>query len=154
MLFRSVFGGRKISLKNEDGKFEFRSEIAVSERTLTDRALPKSETPSAPAPKEDSKKTPGGKDAKKDEPYVSIIKQLETRFGKERVRQMFAPYSVSFSVEMPGATLLTTNGGNYRDAAAVWERPLNDLIATWPKITMEADFAKAPAPAAPEAPKP
>ena len=153
-----IFGGRKISLTREEGKFEFRSQIAVSERTLTDRAGGKAgETPPpAPAPKTEPKKAPDGKDAKKDEPYVSIIKQLEMRFGKERVRQMFSPYAVSFSVEMPGATLLKTNGGNYRDAAAIWETPLNKLIETWPTITMEADFAKAPAPpsAAPEAPRP
>ena len=161
-----MFGGRKASLKREGGKMIFSSEIAVSEKTLTDRAGgPRTpETPPKETPKDEKKTTPAeskekdATDKKKDEPYVSVIKQLEMRFGKERVRQMFGAYAISFSVEMNGATLLKTNGVNYRDTTAIWETPLDKLIATWPTIEMQAEFAMptespAPAPAA-EAPAP
>ncbi len=157
------FGGRTVSVTREGGRLSFRSQIAMSEKTLTDRAGgPKTPEPPKPAPeppkpapeaapsKETPKKDAEGKGAKKDEPYVSVIKQLEARFGKERVRQMFGAYAISFSVEVPGATLIKTNGVNYRDAAAIWETPLDKLIETWPTITMEADFALPTPVAAPE----
>jgi hypothetical protein len=144
-----LFCGRTASMTREGGKLSFRSQIAMSEKTLTDRAggtkapeAPKPEPPkdapgpSPKAPREEPGKSPAGKEGKKDEPRVSVIKQLEMRFGKERVRQMFGAYSVSFSVEVAGATLLRTNGVNHRDAAAVWETPLDKHIDTWPTIAM------------------
>ncbi len=76
------------------------------------------------------------------------------RFGRDRVLQMFSAYSISFSVEMNGATLLRTNGVNHRDAAAIWETPLDRLIQKWPIITMEADFAPPAAAPATEGRKP
>ena len=158
-----LFGGRKVSLTRENGKMLFRSQIVVTEKTLTDRAESPAKTvePAKPAPAPAPKASPPAKDAKKDakksdEPYVSIIKQLEMRFGRERVRQMFGAYAITFSVEMPGATLLRTNGANHLDAAAIWETPLDKLIEKWPTIAMDADFVPAATPAAPapETPKP
>jgi hypothetical protein len=129
-----LFGGRKVSFKSEGEKWLFRQEIVVSEKTLTDRA--------GAVGKEAPKTGPEGKKEKPAE--ESAIKQLETRFGKERVRQMFATYSIIFSVELPGTTLIRTNGVNHRDTAAVWETRLDQLIETKPRIVMEADFAGAP----------
>ena len=125
-----LLGGRKVSLKREGDTWAFRSEIVVSEKTL-DRA--------GGAKPEEPKPGPDGKGPKREEP--SAIRQLEARFGKERVRQMFSAYSISFSVEMAGAGLLRTNGMGHRDAVAVWEIPLSQLIERKPTILMEADFA-------------
>ena len=174
-----VFKDRHATLTKEGGKFVYRQTVAVSERTLTDRTgggggpmmpPPKVIDLNKPPQKRDDAKgeppktTPGDakKDAKKDakpEEYVSVIKQMEMRFGRERVLQMFAAYSISFSVQMKDATLLKTNGFNHRDAVAIWDTPLEQLVEKWPTISMEASFAPngpapVPAPTAPEAKKP
>lgn len=126
------FGGRKVSLKRDGAKWRCVQEINVSEKTLTDRAGPK--------PTEEEK-TPDGKQPKRPGETGSVIRRLEARFGKTRVRQMFAAYSLSFSVELAGAGLIRTNGVNYRDRTAVWEISLDRLIDTKPTLHMEADFA-------------
>jgi hypothetical protein len=162
-----LFGGRKASLKQEGGRYLYRSEIAVNENTLDRTTGPKTPSPAegpksptppkapSPAPAPAPEKKPG--DAKKNEPHVSIVKQLEIQFGRERVMQMLSAFSVSFSVEMNSATLLRTNGYNHRDVVGTWETPLSRLVDKWPTITMEADFGLAAPPAdtpAPEAKKP
>jgi hypothetical protein len=122
------FGGRKASLKKDGARWEFLQEINVSEETLINR------TTSAKKPKDEK---PGTKPA----PSDSAIKQLEARLGKEKVRQMFSNYSLNFSVQLKGATLLHTNGRNHQDAVALWGIPLDQLIETKPVLHMQADFA-------------
>ncbi len=164
-----VFKDRGATLAKEEGRLVYRQTVAVNERTLTDRAgggpgpmmpPPKIYDLKTSPPKEGDKRPdtakPAPKDAKADpskkEDYVSIIKQMEMRFGRERVMEMFDAYSISFSVEMKGATLLKTNGYNHRDAVAIWDTPLARLIEKWPTIPMEAAFV--PNAPAPEAKKP
>jgi hypothetical protein len=122
------FGGRKAFLKKDGARWEFQQEINVSEETLTDRTSP------AKKPKDEK---PGTKPA----PSGGAIKQLEARLGKEKVRQMFSNYSLSFSVQLKGGGLLHTNGRNHQDAVALWEIPLDQLIEKKPLLRMQADFA-------------
>jgi len=126
------FGGRKASLRKDGARWEFQQEINVSEETLVHRTSAK-------------KETPGTKPA----PSDSAIRQLEARFGKEKVRQMFSNYSLRFSVQLNGGGLLHANGRNYRDTVALWEIPLDQLIEKKPVLRMQADFALMESPAAP-----
>jgi hypothetical protein len=142
------FGGRKVSLKRNGGRWELRQEINVSEETLTnpDRIGTKK-------PREE-KPGPGEKSGTKPEQTENAIRQIEARLGKERVRQMFSNYSLSFSVRLNGAGLLRTNGRNHQDTTAVWEIPLSQLIEKKPVVRMQADFALAELPPAPKEKRP
>jgi len=126
-----LFGKRKASLKRDGSKWEFRQEIDVSEKTLTDRA----------APRKKEETTREGKSEGKSDQSESILKQLEKRFGKARVRQMLASYSISFSLKLNGAGLIHSNGRSHRDTTAIWEIALDQLIEKKPMLRMEADFA-------------
>ncbi|HUW56364.1 MAG TPA: hypothetical protein VMZ92_06985 [Planctomycetota bacterium] len=129
-----LFGNRQASLKRDGPRWEFRQEIIVSEETLTNRAGP------AGAPEPDAA-APENKPEKKPDENESILKQLEKRFGKARVRQMLSGYQISFSLRLNGAGLIRTNGRSHRDTTAVWEIPLDQLIEKKPTLRMEAAFA-------------
>jgi len=131
------FGKRKAGLRRVGAKWGFTQEISMSEETLTGRSGLK------PVEK---KPGPDGKPQKPRTMGDSIIKQLESRFGKKRVRDMLKSYHVSFSVRLKGAGLLKTNGENHRDHTAIWSIPLNQLIGKKPTIRMSAEFAGAEAP--------
>ncbi|HUU43520.1 MAG TPA: hypothetical protein VMY39_01645 [Planctomycetota bacterium] len=134
------FGQRKVTLQHAGVKWAFAQEISVSEETLTGRSgLKPVETP------EKEKKT-------KEPPSMgeSIIKQLEVRYGKERVAEMLKSYEITFSVRLRGAGLLRTNGKSHRDQTAVWSIPLNDLVGKTPTLRMSAEFAGVEAPPAEE----
>jgi len=141
------FGGRKVSLKRNGERWEFRQEINVSEESLTNRASPTKK------PKEE-KPGPGEKSRTKPQETPSAIRQLEARLGKERVRQMFSNYSLSFSVQLKDAGLLRTNGRNHQDTTAVWGIPLDQLIERKPVVRMQADFAPVEPSPAPKEKKP
>ena len=125
------FGKRKASLKRNGPKWEFRQEINVSEKTLTDRG----------APRKKEETTRERKSEGKSDQTESILKQLEKRFGKARVRQMLGNYSVTFSLSLKGAGLVHNNGRSHRDTTAIWEIALDQLIEKQPTLRMEADFA-------------
>jgi len=124
------FGGRKVSLTKLGGKWRFDQEISVSEDALKGRSRAKAD---------DAKPT-------KTPPAETIKKQLERRFGTERVDHMLKNYFVSFSVQLTGAGLLSTNGRSHRDRVAVWAIPLKELIGRRPTIKMSAEFAPRSAP--------
>ncbi len=126
-----LFGKRKASLKRDGPRWQFRQEINVSEKTLTDRT----------APRKTGETTPQGKSEKKSDQTESILKQLERQFGKARVRQMLGDYSVRFSLRLNGAGLIRHNGRSHRDTTAIWEIALDQLIEKKPTLQMEADFA-------------
>ena len=127
------FGGRKVSLERDGAKWQFRQEISVSEDSLSQRAGNR------------LRRTPTlrRKDKPEEKPQENrtIIQQLEERFGKTQVREMFKKYSLVFSVQLNGAGLIHTNGRNHRDATAVWKIPLDVLIDRKPTLRMEGDFA-------------
>ena len=134
-----LFGNRKVSLKRDGARWEFLQEIHVSEKTLTDRA-------GAAETGAEAKTAPDDKNGKKPEDQESILKQLEKRFGKARVRQMLSGYEISFSLSLKGAGLIRNNGRSHRDTTAVWEIPLDQLIEKKPTLRMEAVFAIAEPP--------
>jgi hypothetical protein len=129
-----LFGGRKVSLSRVGDKWQFRQLISLSEKSLTERAV-REQKPKEPAP------AVKGKAGEESGQYESIVKQLEARLGKEKVRQMISAYSISFSVSLNGAVLLRSNGRSHRDVASIWEIPLSQCIDDNRTVSMEAEFA-------------
>ena len=105
---------RRMSLvRDADGKWSFHQEIVVSERSLTRTEQP------------------------------GILKQLEARFGSQKVRQMLSKYHLSFSISFPdGFTAESPHGRVHRRRTVIWKRGLDQLAYKRRSWRMEASFVR------------
>ena len=141
-----LLGGRRIAFRKDGAKFVFDQVIDLSTESLTDRmpgskksGKEKTETKDDKGRKKsDSEKPDDKKQPEKKE--EDIITQLEKTYGSARVRKMFRAYHVSFSAQLANGTLITSNGENHIDKAAIWQTPLDKLLHNRMKVEMKATF--------------